>query len=115
MTTSAPAEVQKKKPGDLIQQINQMLDQALKTRNFTPETLREFEERGKAAREERKMLDMRPTPTEQKSPVARAVPTRGEMTRPAIVASLKLAENLELAPRAQELNLGAWARAGRMA
>lgn len=114
MSTSAPAEVHKKKPTDLLQQINQMLDQAIKAKTFSPETVREFEERGKAAREERKMLDMRPTPT--RSPVARAVPSKElEMTRPAVVASLKLAEMIELAGSARTLNIRLWVEGGRLA
>jgi hypothetical protein len=116
MSTSAAAEIQKKKPSDLLQQINQMLDQALKAKTFSPETVREFEERGKAARQERKMLDMRPTPTERKPPVAKAVPSKElEMTRPAVVAALKLAEMFELAGSARTLNVKPWVEGGKLA
>ncbi len=115
MSTSAAAEVQKKKPSDLIQQINQMLDQALKAKTFSPATVREFEERGQAAREER-MREMRPTPTGKKSAVVMAVPTKEqEMTRPAVVAALKLAEKLELASNPRAFNVRAWLEAGRIA
>jgi hypothetical protein len=112
------AEVQeapkKKKTDEVLQQINQMLDQALKARTFSPETLKEFEVRGNKVREERDMTQITPTP--QKTRVATVVPTREmEMTRPAIVASLKLAETLELAGSARTLNIRPWVEAGRMA
>jgi hypothetical protein len=120
MARSSTAEMQeepkKKKPNEILQQINDALDQALKTKTFSPETLREFEKRGEMVRDGHDMRQMTPKPTEQKHPVTKAVPTKEmEMSRPAVLAALKLAENLELASSARSLSLGKWLEAGRMA
>jgi hypothetical protein len=125
MARSGAAEVQeespdaqsKKKKPELLRQLNQIIDLAVnKGRAFSVNDLREFEQTGKAAREEHDMSRMLPTPTaREKSGVAKVVPSREmEMNRPAVLAALKLAETLELAGSARTLSMKAWVDGGRM-
>jgi hypothetical protein len=103
----------------MLQQINGIIDLAIKrgkTFPATAEELRDLEAKGSKSREERKIREMTPTPTEQKSPLVKAVPTKEmKMTRPAEVAALALEENLNGASGPSALNLGKWAKGGRQA
>jgi hypothetical protein len=114
------AEIQEDPKKKVLKQINDIIDQAIsrgKTFPVTASELADLEARGKGVREKRVVLAMRPAHTEQNTPVARtasATEMKTEVTRPALVAALKLAETFEVGST-RTLSFRKWIEAGRMA
>ena len=112
------AEAQKKEE-DLRERFNRFLDDILTAGpKFSMTQIQAYADAGEQARQHR-MREARPVVMEAETATGRVVPRRGEMeipaqmTRSAIEGALDLAERLELAANARELDIGGWVRAGR--
>lgn len=111
------AEAQKKEEENLRERFNRFLDNILTAGpKFSMAQIQAYADAAEQARQHR-MREARPVVMGAET--GRVVPRRGEMeipaqmTRSAIEGALDLAERLELAANARELDIGGWVRAGR--
>ncbi|MFN7991746.1 MAG: hypothetical protein U0R44_06345 [Candidatus Micrarchaeia archaeon] len=111
-----------RKKEDIAEMINQILEQATKTRGgFTPEVVNQFYDEGQRARDERQRQQVREaTPVRQPAQVVarrreeseRRSEISPQMRRQGIEAAVDLGERLELAAAGRKLNLRDWVTSG---